>query len=87
MITANEARAISIASTAEIIAEIDKLIREAAEKKWRRITIPRGYVMFSGTSSMCFKNPEVREVLMDAGYAVITKCNDGTIPSYIEVSW
>lgn len=86
MITANEARAISIPSTAEIIAEIDKLIREAAEKKWRRITVPREYVM-SSASSMRFKNPEVQEVLLNAGYVVISKCNDGTIPSYIEVSW
>lgn len=87
LITADEAREISIMPAAEMLSEIDKRIREAAEKGNREIRVPYDYCIFNGYSAK-FKRPQVEEALVAAGYNVSTRSDDRQfVDVWIEVSW
>lgn len=87
LITADEAREISIMPAAEMLSEIDKRIRKAAENGEREIRVPYDYCIFNGYSAK-LKRPQVEEALVSAGYNVSTRSDDRQfVDVWIEVSW
>jgi hypothetical protein len=87
LITADKARELSNTTAAEMIFELDKLIREAAEKGSREIRVPYKYSTFNGYSAK-LKRPEVEEALLAAGYSIYARSEDRQfVDVWIEVSW
>lgn len=88
IITAEEARALDPALEApEILAELDRLIREAAAKGDKAIRVPYEMVKVNGYS-IEFRTPGVEAALKEAGFDVFGLSEDRQfVDVWMEISW